>query len=103
MTGIVRDGGTITHNGEDTSVLVCVHAADTTFYYDTKEQVLFGSVDYPITLEGDPWEMFQSIDFADLNGDGNSDVTMKFNDSGSELVIVWFWDAEKEQFKYQPD
>lgn len=103
VTGIVRDGGTITRNGEDTSVLVCVHAADTTFYYDTKEQVLFGSVDYPITLEGDPWEMFQSIDFADLNGDGNSDVTMKFDDSGSELVIVWFWDTENIRFEYQPN
>ena len=109
VTGIVRDGGTITRNGEDTDVLVCVHAADATFYYDTKEQVLFGSVDYPIdladkiALSGDVWGMFKGIDFADLNDDGNSDVTMKFNDSGSELAVVWVWDAENEQFMYQPD
>lgn len=94
-TGIVRDSGTITRNGEDTEVLLCVHASDATFYYDTEDQVLFDSVDYPITLESDAWEAFQSIDFADLNGDGNSDVTMKFDDGGSELVIVWFWDAEE--------
>ena len=25
--------------------------------------------------------------------DGNSDVTMKFNDGGSELLMVWFWQA----------
>jgi len=50
-TGIVRDSGTITRNGEDTEVLLCVHASDATFYYDTEDQVLFDSVDYPITLE----------------------------------------------------
>ena len=70
---------------------------------------MFDTVFYPtelaqkVALSGDVWGMYKSIDFADLNGDGNSDVTMKFNDSGSELVIVWFWDAEKEQFKNQPD
>lgn len=103
VTGIVRDGGTITRSGEDTYVLVCVHSADAAFYYDTEEQVLFGSVDYPVPLEGDPWEVFWSIDFADLDGDGNSDVTMKFDDKGSELLMVWYWDAANEQFMYQPD
>ena len=102
-TGIWRGDGTITRDGEDTDVLVCVHKADATFYYNTEDQVLFDSVDYPITLEGDAWEAFQSIDFADLNGDGNSDVTMRFNDGGSELLMVWFWDTESYQFVYQPE
>ncbi|MGN0328134.1 MAG: hypothetical protein ACI4D4_04045 [Lachnospira sp.] len=103
VTGIVRDSGTITLDGEDTVVLVCVHASDSTFYYDTKDQVLFDFVDYPITLKNNAWEAFQSIDFADLNGDGNSDVTMKFNDGDSELLMVWFWDTENSQFVYQPE
>ena len=102
-TGIVRDGGTITRNGEDTVVLVCVHKADATFYYDTEDQMLFDSVDYPITLGDNVWDMFKDSDFADLNGDGNSDVTMKFDDGGSELLMVWFWDTESEQFVYQPE
>lgn len=108
VTGIVRDGGTITRNGEDTLVLVCVNTKDAAFYYDTESQTLFDSVDYPaaladkVALSGDVWGMFKSIDFADLNGDGNSDVTMKFDDSGSELAVVWFWDAGSEQFIYQP-
>ena len=102
-TGIWRGDGTITRDGEDTDVLVCVHKADATFYYNTEDQVLFDSLDYPITLEGDAWEAFQSIDFADLNGDGNSDVTMRFNDGGSELLMVWFWDTESYQFVYQPE
>ena len=102
-TGIWRGGGTITRDGEDTDVLVCIHKADATFYYNTEDQVLFDSVDYPITLEGDAWEAFQSIDFADLNGDGNSDVTMRFNDGGNELLMVWFWDTESNQFVFQPE
>ncbi|MDY3998619.1 MAG: hypothetical protein SOY73_05905 [Blautia sp.] len=102
-TGIWRGGGTITRDGEDTDVLVCVHKADATFYYDTIDQTMFGFVDYPITLEGDAWEMFQDIAFADLNGDGNSDVTMRFDDGGNELLMVWFWDTQSEQFLYQPE
>lgn len=102
-TGIVRDGGTITRDGEDTVVLVCVHTSDATFYYDSEDQVLFDSVDYPITLGDNVWDMFRDIGFADLNGDGNSDVTMKFDDGGSELMMVWFWDAESAEFVYRPD
>ena len=102
-TGIWRSDGTITRDGEDTNVLVCIHQADADFYYDTEEQVLFDAVDYPIALEGDAWEAFQSIDFADRNGDGNSDVTMNFKDGGKELLMVWFWDTESEQFVYQPE
>lgn len=108
VTGIVRDGGTITRNGEDTYVLVCVNKKASNFYYDTDGQTLFDGVEYPpalaekVALSGDVWGMFKGIDFADLNGDGNSDVTMKFDDSGSELAVVWFWDAGSEQFIYQP-
>ena len=89
-SGVVCDSGTITRDGKDTAVLVCVHSSNATFYYDKKEQVKFGSVEYPLTLESDASEAFQIIDFADLNNDGNSDVTMKFNDGGSELLMVWF-------------
>ena len=102
-TGIVLDGGTITRNGEDTDVLVCVHKADAAFYYDSKDQTLFGSVDYPIAFGSNVWDLFKGIDFADLNGDGNSDVTMKFDDNGSEFGLVWYWDAESPKFVYQPE
>lgn len=101
--GIVRDSGTITRDGEDTVVLVCVHKADATFYYDLEDQVLFGGVEYPITFGDNVWDLFRGIDFTDLNGDGNSDVTMKFNDGGTEIKMVWFWDAESELFVYQPE
>ena len=107
--GIVRDYGTITRYGEDTDVLVCVQVTDAAFYYDSEDQVLFDSVDYPLTLANkidlsdNVWQAFQSIDFADLNSDGNSDVTMKFKIGWSELVSVWFWDTESGQFVFQPE
>ena len=101
--GIIRDGGTITRDGEDIFVQVCVNKTDATFYYDSEDQVLFGYVEYPITFGDNVWDIFRGIDFADLNGDGNSDVTMKFDDGGTEIKLVWFWDTESEQFVYQPD
>lgn len=103
VQGIVRDGGTITRDGEDTYVLVCVHKNDAAFYYDSEDQTLFGYVDYPIPLGDNVWDMFKGIDFADINGDGNSDVTIKFDNDGTELLMVWFWDTQNSQFVYQPE
>ena len=100
--GIVADGGTITRGERVTKVLVCVHKADATFYYDLKEQTPFAYVDYPITLENNAWGMYQGIDFSDLNGDGNSDVTMQFM-ANVELKMVWFWDPESDSYVFQPD
>lgn len=102
-TGVVRDQGSITRGGEDTDVLVCVHDADATFYYNQAEQTLYGSVDYPEALPGDPWEAFQSIDFADRNGDGDGDVSMLFTVEGETVLMVWFWDGEADAFVFQPE
>lgn len=51
----MADGGTITRGGEGTDILVCVHKADATFYYDEEVQTLFAYVDYPITLADNAW------------------------------------------------
>ena len=103
VTGVVRDGGIITRDGEDTEVLVCIHSENATFYYDSEDQELFDLVEYPTTIEGDPWECYQSIDFADRNDDGNSDVVMIFAENGKSIQMVWFWDADTEGFVYQPE
>lgn len=99
--GFVCDSGTITRDGEDIKVLVSVYEEETDFYYDAKEQELFGSVRYPLTLQF-AWDKLRSTDFADRNGDGNSDVTLTFDDNGYEIVMVWFWDTQSEQFVFQP-
>ena len=103
VTGVVRDSGIITRNGEDIPVLVCIHAEDAAFYYDSEDQVLFDFVDYPMAIQGDPWESYQSIDFADRNDDGNSDVSMIFEENGDVTRMVWFWDADTEGFVLQPE
>ena len=101
--GITRDGGIITRGGEDTYVLVCVNKMNATFYYDTEDQTPFGWVYYPIAFEGDVWDLFKGIDFADLNDDGDSDVTMWFDGGDSDITLVWYWDAGSGTFVYQPD
>lgn len=37
------------------------------------------------------------------NTDGNSDVTMSFDDGYKELIMVWFWDTQSAHFVYQPE
>lgn len=103
VSGIVRDYGNITRSGEDTDVLVCINADSADFYLDDETQTLYDYVDYPITLQGDPWEEFQSIDFADRNGDGNGDVAMLFELDGQQVLMVWFWDADTETYVFQPE
>ena len=101
--GITRSGGTITRGGEDTVVLVCVNKMNATFYYDSEDQILFGYVEYPIAFGADVWDVFKGIDFADLNDDGDSDVTMWFDGGDSNITLVWYWDAGSGTFEYQPD
>ena len=103
VSGIVRDYGSITRNGEDTDVLVCINNDSADFYLDDDTQTLYDYVDYPITLQGDPWEEFQSIDFADRDGDGNGDVAMLFELDGQQVLMVWFWDADTEGYVFQPE
>ena len=102
-TGVVRAEGTITRDGGDVYVLVCVNDDDAVFCYDDETYAVYDYVDYPVALESDPWEAFQDIDFADRNGDGNSDAAMLFELDGAGVLMVWFWDAETETFVFRPE
>lgn len=101
-TGIVRDSGIITRDGEDTTVLVCINKDEADFYLDSEEQTLFGYVTYPDSI-AEPWESFQGIDFSDRNDDGNSDVRMDFQTGDTTIIMIWYWDNAAEEFVYQPD
>ena len=103
VTGIVRDSGTITRSGDDIDVLVCINSDRADFYLDDETQTLYGYVSYPITLQSDPWEAFQYIDFADRNGDGNGDVAMLFELDGQQVLMVWFWNTDTEAYEFQPE
>ena len=103
VTGIVRDSGTITRSGDDIDVLVCINSDSADFYLDEETQTLYGYVSYPITLQSDPWEAFQYIDFADRNGDGNGDVAIPFELDGQQVLMVWFWNTDTETYEFQPE
>lgn len=103
VTGIVRDSGTITRSGDDIDVLVCINSDSADFYLDEETQTLYGYVSYPVTLQSDPWEAFQYIDFADRNGDGNGDVAMLFELDGQQVLMVWFWNTDTETYEFQPE
>ena len=101
-TGIVRDSGTITRNGEDTTVLVCINKDDADFYLDSEVQTLFGYVTYPDSI-AEPWDSFQGIDFSDRNGDGSSDIAMLFQEGDGMTLLVWFWDETAKRFVFRPE
>ena len=102
-TGIVRDSGSIARDGKVTDVLICVHEEDAVFYYDKKEQTVFTDVKYPMAVK-DPWEAYKITDFADMNGDGNSDVSMTFLLSdGDTMAMTWLWDSEQEAYIFSEE
>ena len=102
-TGTVRDSGRIVRNGETADVLICVHKEDAAFYYDKEEQVLFGDVKYP-TAVNDPWGAYRSTDFSDINGDGNSDVSITFSLSdGDKMIMTWLWDNAQADFIFNSE
>lgn len=79
--------------------LICVHKKDAAFYYDSPSQTLFGSAEYPITVN-DPFKAYRSTDFSDLNDDGNSDVRMTFEIGGDITVFAWLWDDKNNTFVF---
>lgn len=101
-TGIVDANGTIVRDGSETPVLACIHTADAAFYYDQEEQVFYDGVEYPIEV-ADAAQADKSLSFDDLDGDGNSDVQLKFHRGDSpDTIFVWYWVPE-EGYVFQPD
>ena len=98
--GTVQAAGTIVRGGEETDVLVCLYRDEAVFYYDDESETPYDRVEYPAPME-DAQSAFQSISFEDLNGDGDSDVTLSFDGDGV-TVLVWYWDAA-EGYVLQPD
>ena len=101
-TGMVVDSGTITHDGDSVDVLVTVSESSAAFYRDIPEQVLFDSVTFPMGIP-DAEQAFHSISFDDLDGDGESDVWVRFlHENGDATDLVWIWDPE-ERYVYRED
>ena len=77
-TGLVAASGTITHDGQSVDVVVTVDEESAAFYWDRPEQLLYDSVKFPMTVPN-ARDNFDSISFDDLNGDGETDVTVDFS------------------------
>ncbi len=109
-TGVIIDYGTITHNGESVAVAVTADENSAAFYWNMPEQILYDSVLFPnegddpragLTQE-DLRDAGVSVSFDDLDGDGESDVTVHINHADmSETEMVWIWDPV-ERYVYQP-
>ncbi|MGN0404586.1 MAG: hypothetical protein ACI4F1_05145 [Bariatricus sp.] len=102
-SGVVVGSGTITHEGEGSvHVLVTVDENSAAFYRDEAEQILFDSVSFPMTIP-DAQEYFDGISFDDINGDGESDVSVGFvYGPGDSTSLIWIWDPE-ERYVFQED
>ena len=102
-TGVVVGNGTITHTGEGSvKVLVTIDENSAAFYRDERNQILFDSVAFPMTIS-DAKESFNDISFDDINGDGESDVCVSFvHAPGESTQMVWLWDAE-ERYVFRED
>ena len=99
--GIIDDYGTLVRDGETIAFCACVHTGDTTLYYDTESQVLLAELDYPAPVENAE-QRYLGMDTTDRNGDGNSDVLLRFSQEGGTLELLFCWDPETGTFRSVP-
>lgn len=41
---------------------------------------------------------YQGTDYSDLDGDGNSDLQMSFDQDGEYVTYVWYWNTVRGEF-----
>lgn len=77
--------------GEPVPVVGCVENDRILLYRDAAEQELLAQADYPIPLENAAEEL-TTCEFEDLDGDGNSELTLTFDlPDGKRASFLWFW------------
>ena len=95
--GTIQDTGTLTHDGEMIDVCICITDTGVDFYYDKAEQELYTSVQFPVTLDSAA-SRYMDTDCSDLDGDGNSDLQMSFDEDGEYITYVWYWNTVRGEF-----
>ena len=99
--GWINDAGTLTRDGEEIDVLVCVFSDSIMLYLDDETQTVVGVAEYPETMD-DAREAYVSVSLDDQNGDVYSDLRAVFaSPSGEGTVLNWLWDAESGEFIFR--
>lgn len=88
-------------DGETIPFCACVHTGDTTLYHDTESQVLLAELDYPAPMENAE-QRYLGMETADRNGDGSSDVLLRFSQEDGTLELLFCWDPETGTFRSVP-
>ncbi len=107
-TGVVAASGTVTRDGNETDILVCLDKNGVKLYYDEPTQRLFDFADFHVPFKSDPRDSFESISFDDITGDLNSDIVLTIN--GKKFQWTWddyigkfeCWETTLEQAEYEP-
>ena len=89
--------GTLTQN----KMTVVDHTGDTALYYDTEDQVLLAELVYPAPVENAE-ERYLGMEITDRNGDGSSDILLRFSQGKGTLQLLFCWDPETENFLSVP-
>lgn len=95
--GILDDQGTLVRGGETIDFCACVHTGDTALYYDTEDQVPLAELVYPAPVENAE-ERYLGMEITDRNGDGSSDILLRFSQEKGTLELLFYWDPETETF-----
>ena len=88
--GIINDQGTLVRGGETIDFCACVHTGDTALYYDTEDQVLLAELVYPAPVENAE-ERYLGMEITDRNGDGSSDILLRFSQEKGTLELLFCW------------
>ncbi len=98
--GIIDAYGKIITNGTETSVCVCLFIDRAEIYYDEASQRLYTTINYEKAITGDQLKNTNII-FSDLNGDGNTDITVVADaETDKELKMTFVYD--KDDYVYMP-
>ena len=101
--GWVNDAMTLTRDGEETTVLVCVFTDSIMLYLDDETQTVVGVAEYPEKMEN-ARESYLRSSLDDQDGDGYSDLRAVFESpDGEEKVLDWLWDTGSGAFVHQAD
>ena len=57
----------------------------------------YTTVQFPVPLDSAA-SRYQGTDYSDLDGDGNSDLQMSFDQDGEYVTYVWYWNTVRGEF-----